>query len=457
MRALQFPFLGLWLALALIPVLAGRQPNIVILLADDLGYGDLGVYDCPDIRTPVLDRLAVEGTRFSNGYAAGALCSPTRVALLTGQYQQRCGNSYEDYMGGGFPGLDSVKRETIAMPLKRAGYATAVFGKWNVSGGTHEEEPAFLPAAHGFDHWLGVHANHNQHTHQREKQPKADLWENGRPIERAGYTDDLLTDDALDWIRLHAEQPFFLYLAFLSPHNPLQTHDDPKVHPPSTRSIYVKMVEHLDYNIGRVLATLKSAGLERDTFVMFTSDNGGQQAARNLPCSGRKGQLVEGGIRVPLILRQPGTIPDAAVCDYPAITMDLTATAWAAAKVKLPRQPIDGIDLLPVTRGQLPSDPRTLYFRLRAVDIRQKLNEVAARAVREGDWKLYWRGRNPQLYDLREDIGEKQNLANRHPDVLARLVRKLETWEAAVTPPGELFGREEQRSTGQAKDQAVKR
>jgi arylsulfatase A len=417
-----------------------RPPNIVIMLADDLGYGDLTCYGCPDTKTPALDRLAAEGTRFTSAYAAGALCSPTRVALLTGQYQQRAGNSYEDYMGGHFPGLDAKQRQTIAMPLRQAGYATAIFGKWNVSGGNNEEDPTFLPAAHGFDHWLGVHANHNQHTHVREKQPKSDLWENGRPVERTGFTDDFLTDDAVAYIARNKERPFFLYLPFLSPHNPLQTHDDPTVHPVSTRPIYAKMVERLDYNIGRVLAALKAAGIEEQTLVMFTSDNGGQQAARNLPLSGRKGQLWEGGIRVPIIVRQPGVVPAGVTSDFPVITMDLTATAWTAARATLPPQPLDGIDLVAVTRGKIPAEPRTLYFRLRAVDMRAKTNEISARAIREGDWKIFWRANKPQLYNLRDDIGEKTNLAGQNPKIVERLVKKLEDWEKAVTPPGDLFG-----------------
>jgi arylsulfatase A-like enzyme len=167
---------------------------------------------------------------------------------------------------------------------------------------------------------------------------------------------------------------------------------------------------------------------------MFTSDNGGQQAARNLPLGGRKGQLLEGGIRVPLILRQPGVVPAGAMCAVPAITMDLTATAWAAAQVSLPSQPIDGIDLVPIVRGKKPGPSRVLYFRLRAIDVKTKQDDVVARAVRDGEWKLHWRGKNPQLFNLRADLGEKQNVAAQHPDIVARLVKQLEAWEAAVTP-----------------------
>jgi arylsulfatase A-like enzyme len=420
-----------------------RRPNVVVILADDLGYGDLGCYGGTDARTPVLDRLAGDGARFTDAYAAGPLCSPTRVALLTGRYQQRAGHAYEDYMGGGFPGLDATRHPSVARLMKAGGYRTAVYGKWNVAGGGGEATPAYLPAAHGFGHWVGVHANHDQHTHVRVKQPKYDLWEDGRRLDRPGFTDDLLADAAVAFVGRHRAEPFFLYLPFLSPHNPLQTHDDPKVHPDGDRAAYVKMVERLDHNVGRVLAAIREAGLDADTLVMFTSDNGGQQAARNLPCSGRKGQLLEGGIRVPLIVRQPGVVPAGRTVAYPAITMDLTATALAAAGAAPPAaRPLDGIDLRPVTRGEPPPGPRSLYWRQRKVDFRARTDRVVARAVREGDWKLHWRGGGePRLFNLTADVGEARDLAVRHPDVAARLVKKLEAWERAVTPPEVLFGR----------------
>jgi arylsulfatase A-like enzyme len=173
---------------------------------------------------------------------------------------------------------------------------------------------------------------------------------------------------------------------------------------------------------------------------MFTSDNGGQQAARNLPCSGRKGQLLEGGIRVPLILRHPGVVPAGRTIEYPAITMDLTATALAAGRAKVPPgQPLDGIDLLPITRGEIPAEPRTLYWRQRKIDFRARTNVIAARAVREGDWKFYWRGNKPKLFNLKDDIAESRDLAPEQPDLTASLAKKLQQWEKAVTPAETLF------------------
>jgi arylsulfatase A-like enzyme len=388
-----------------------------------------------------MDGLARQGARFTNGYASAPLCSPTRVALLTGLYQQRVGNSFEDYMGGGFPGLDATTHPSLAAPLKAAGYRTAVFGKWNVSGGKNEDKPEVLPAAHGFEHWFGVHANHDQHTHLREKMPVHDLWENGKAIERTGYTDDLVTDEAVSFIGKHRGEPFFVFLPYLSPHNPLQTHDDPKVHAKDDRAVYVKMVEHLDSNVGRVLAAIHDLGLDERTLVMLTSDNGGQQAARCLPFSGRKGQLLEGGIRVPFILRQTGVIAAGQTIDYPVITMDLTATALAAGRAQPSGdQPLDGIDLLPIVKGNIPAEPRTLYFRLRKVDFKTKQNDIVARAIREGDWKVYFRDEKVEkLFNLRDDITESNDLHEKHPEIAERLSNKLASWERAVTPPGELF------------------
>jgi arylsulfatase A-like enzyme len=315
-------------------------------------------------------------------------------------YQQRVGNSFEDYMGGGFPGLDATTHPSLAAPLKAAGYRTAVFGKWNVSGGKNEDKPEVLPAAHGFEHWFGVHANHDQHTHLREKMPVHDLWENGKAIERTGYTDDLVTDEAVSFIGKHRGEPFFVFLPYLSPHNPLQTHDDPKVHAKDDRAVYVKMVEHLDSNVGRVLAAIHDLGLDERTLVMLTSDNGGQQAAR---------------------------------C--------LTATALAAGRAQPSGdQPLDGIDLLPIVKGNIPAEPRTLYFRLRKVDFKTKQNDIVARAIREGDWKVYFRDEKVEkLFNLRDDITESNDLHEKHPEIAERLSNKLASWERAVTPPGELF------------------
>src|SRR5687768_11513624 len=370
--------------------------------------------------------MAAEGARFTSAYASGPVCSPTRVALLTGQYQHRQGNAFEAYLGGGSPGLDGTKQKTLGTLLKNVGYQTTLLGKWNVSGSEGakaEMNPAFLPAAHGFEHAIFVHHNHDQHTHVREKSDVYDLWQNGRRLERAGFTDDFLTDDAVTFITTRRESPFFLYLAYLSPHNPLQTHDDPRHYPNRDRSAYVKIVERLDHNVGRVMEAIRQAGIEKETLVLFTSDNGGQIAARNLPLSGRKQQLLEGGIRVPMLLWRPGTVKPGQIIDHPVITMDITATVLAAAAADAPEgQPLDGIDLTPLVTGGAPPGPRTLFWRSRKINHRARSNEVDARAVRDGDWKLYWRGNQPKLFNLKDDVGETRDQAAERPGLVEQLV-----------------------------------
>jgi arylsulfatase A len=422
-----------------------RTPNVVVLLADDLGYGDLTCYGCPDARTPNLDRMASEGAKFTDAYASAPVCSPTRVALLTGQYQQRQGNAFEAYLGGGSPGLDGTKQKTLAALLKGVGYETVLLGKWNVSGsegGREENNPAVLPTAHGFAHWICVHHNHDQHTHRREKSDVYDLWQDGKRLDRAGFTDDFLTDDAVAFITKPRQTPFFLYLPFLSPHNPLQTHDDPKRHPNGDRATYVKMVERLDHNVGRVLDAIRRAGIANETLVIFTSDNGGQIAGRNLPLSGRKLQLLEGGIRVPLLVWQPGTVTPGRVIEYPVITMDITATALAVAAAKVPDgQTLDGIDLTPLVTGNVSPEPRTLFWRSRKINHRARTNEVDARAVRDADWKLYWRGNKPKLFNLRNDVAESRDLSAERPALVETLAAKLAAWEKQVSPQEELYAR----------------
>ena len=444
-RVLCLILVGLFAAPVLGQAAKPRAPNVVVVLADDLGYGDLACYGGPDAKTPNLDRMAAEGAKFTSGYASAPVCSPTRVALLTGQYQQRQGNAFEAYLGGGSPGLDGTRQKTLGTLLKGAGYQTTLLGKWNVSGGeggAGEKGHAFSPTAHGFDHWIGIYHNHDQHTHVREKSAVHDLWENGKRLDRAGFTDDFLTDDAIAFVTKKQGAPFFLYLPLLSPHNPLQAHDDPKRYPNGDRSAYVKMVERLDHNVGRLLEAIRQAGIASDTLVMFTSDNGGQAAARNLPLAGRKLQLLEGGIRVPFLVWRPGTVKAGQVIDHPVITMDVTATALAAAGVRVPDgQPLDGIDLMPLARGEVPSEPRTLYWRLRKVDHKAKTNEVEARAVRDGEWKLYWRGNKPKLFNLKDDVGETRDLSGERREIASKLVEKLQAWEKQVSPAEVLYAR----------------
>lgn len=427
-----------------------RRPNIIFMLADDLGYGDVGCYGCPDIRTPNMDRLAAEGVRFTDAYAAAPVCSPTRTAFVTGLYQQRLGNAFEEYMTYPAPGVDPTTHKTVAMRLKDQGYKTACYGKWNVG---HTQET--MPHRHGFDHWIGMCHNFDYFSHKSVDHKigkylgPLGLYENGEPKQIEGYITDVLGDLTVDYIEnADANTPFFIYVPWQAPHGPMQPPDaDPdELFPhqspqPEDRPAYIKIVERLDYQIGRIMDALKRKGIDENTLVILSSDNGGCRAARNFPLKGRKQGLEEGGIRVPTLMRRPGQIPAGRVSAQPAITMDITATILAAAGIDIAQiDPLDGIDLLPHATGQKQPDlDRTLYWRRRVVRFgKDPINRIHARAIRQGDWKYHdaVHRKEEELYNLKDDIGETKNLIEQHPEITARLKKKLEAWEAEVTPPG---------------------
>jgi len=412
-----------------------ERPSFVVLLADDLGYGDLGSTGVPDLQTPVLDRLASEGASFTDAYAASPVCSPTRVALLTGLYPQRLGHAFEDFLSVGSAGLDPARVTTLAERLRRAGYRTACYGKWNVEG-HRRHGPLFFPNAHGFEHWFGTRRNHDYFTHRSLWNGEPDLYEDGRPVEVEGYTDRLLADRAVEFIESAADsgEPFLLYLPWLLPHYPLQAPDDRRIAPIGDRATYAKMVEFLDLQVGRILDALRDAGIERDTLVVFTSDNGGHTTARNAPLRGGKQGLTEGGIRVPLFLRWPGVIPAGERVSAPAITMDLPVTILTAAGLAAEAQGMDGVDLLPIATGSAPVEPRTLFWRRREINVKKKVDRILARAVRHGDWKLLDSGRALHLYHLPDDPGEERDLAAEEHAELLRLEALLDAWEHDVSP-----------------------
>lgn len=442
-------------ALALdLPAFAAKptaRPNIVFILTDDLGYGDLGSYGSSDTKTPVLDRLAREGARFTQGYSAFPVCSPSRACILTGRYMQRFGTTYEDYFGFGSPGLDPKTTPTLGSLLKKAGYATACFGKWNVN---NQERPAIGPNQHGFDKFVGLHLNHNYFTHRLEANNELDFFEDGKPLEREGYTDDILTDEAVDFIKTKHDKPFFMYLAYQTPHTPIQSPSDPsgtppRKHSPESRPVVAEMIDHLDSLVGKVLDALKQSGQEKQTLVIFTSDNGGPSMGlgNNGPLRGAKLELYEGGIRVPLMVRWPGVVPAGSEFKMPAIAMDLTATIAAAAGISAPKgHEFDGIDLKPFLTGKAkPLSRRTLYWRLRYVNNPKKQNQVRACAVRDGGLEYLrihdYAGEDgfsekyvEELYDLSADPGEKNNLALTRPADLPRLRRLFDAWIAATSP-----------------------
>jgi arylsulfatase A-like enzyme len=412
-----------------------------------LGYGDLGCYGCPDIKTPNIDRLAREGVRLTSYYANGPECTPTRTALLTGRYQHRVGGlecaiglgnvgRYDDAIrlaqahDLGLPVADSV----LARQLRAAGYATAISGKWHLG-----YEPKFLPNAHGFDSSFGPLGGATDYFFHTEPGGEPMLYEDGRPVRRDGYLTDLLTDAGVAFLRRAKDKPFFLYLPYNAPHSPFQGPNDRPDRPVSvaesgrgSREKYRALVERLDDGVGRILTELDQAGLAGRTLVIFASDNGGPQHARNDPYSGRKGGLFEGGIRVPCIVRWPGVLPAGAETDRPAMTMDLTASLLRAGRASpLKDRPLDGIDILQDVEKQRPAPPRTMFWRSRR-------GAETWRAVRDGAIKYVSRQNGDRLqehvFDLARDPGEKENLLAKRSDEVARLKRLLAAWEQEVRP-----------------------
>lgn len=430
---------GLCLSISVLPGGEPTKPNIVFILTDDLGYGELGAYGGP-VKTPHMDRLATEGLRCTDGYAGFPVCSPSRAAFLTGRYPQRFGPTYEDYFGAGSLELDPVKHTTIGQLMKEAGYRTACFGKWNVSNANRTPANAF-----GFDTWVGLHLNHDFYTHKLVANGEHDLFRNGKPFHRKGvWSDTIFADEAVRFIKEKSDKPFFIYLPFQAPHDPIQDPNTPNAErldstDPKNRPVLVKMIERLDTEIGRVLAALDEENLADNTLIILTSDNGGTKSmGRNLPLKGAKQQLLEGGIRVPLILRWPGVLPAGKTFRQPVTAMDLTATVAASGGAKArPGQPFDGVDLLPALTGkvELPAD-RPIFFRRRHIVAWKGVNAIQQSAVRQGDWKLL-RTYKPvgsdrfqsAFYNLKDDLGETRNLYAKHPDKAKHLEKLLEAWE----------------------------
>jgi arylsulfatase A-like enzyme len=447
-RALPIPWLALaWLPKAAIAVAqqappTTSRPDVVLIVMDDIGYGDLGSYGAPDARTPNIDRLAREGVRLTDAYANGAVCTPTRAALITGRYQQRAGiewvltESPAD-LERGLP----VTGTSLPALLKTNGYATGLFGKWHL--GVKRE---FGPNAHGFDEFYGFLAG--AHDYYAGGTGVFSLFQDTMPVAPAGYLTDEITRRAADFIGRHAAAPFYLEVAYNAVHWPFEPPDlaasevarlvsrpglrqmpDDSVH--ATRADYVRMLERADRGVGEILAALDRNGLSRNSLVIFTNDNGGEWLSRNAPLFHRKGTLWEGGIRVPLILRWPGKLPARKTSAQAAITMDLTASILSATGTTPPPgyQP-DGIDLLPILRGDRPVMDRRLFWRI-ARPNRQQL------AVRSGHWKLLVDGGQVLLFDLSKDLGERADAAARHPELVMALERELAGWQSDVgSPPG---------------------
>ena len=415
-------------------IAAERQPNFIFVLADDLGFGDLSSYGRRDYRTPALDRMGREGIRFTNAYSAASVCTPTRGGLMTGRYPARLPPGLQQPLGwvNERDGL-APEHPTIASLLKSAGYRTALIGKWHLG-----YLPQFGPLQHGFDEFFGILSGGVDYYTHRDALGKPDLHEGLVPVERVGYLTETLTDRAVEFISRRHSSPFFLSLHYTAPHWPWQGPGDHRTDTTKTGfeggagspEVFAAMMGSLDTGVGQVLAALATAGRERDTLVIFTSDNGGERYSFNWPHQERKGTLWEGGIRVPAIARWPGTIPAGQVSGQAAITMDWTATMLAAAGVSpAPNYPLDGLDLGSVLESQRVPFERTLFWRQPAL----RFNGAAPQAaVRRGRWKYLQVAEKSYLFDLVNDPGERSDRLAAQLRIGADLERALAEWTASL-------------------------
>lgn len=411
------------------------RPNVVLIMTDDMGYGDLGVTGAPDIRTPNLDRLAKQGVRFTNFYSNGPLCTPTRAALISGRYQQRA--SLERALSGArsADSTSGLQARGTSLPqrLKDHGYATGLVGKWHLG-----YRPEYSPRTHGFDVFWGIKSGYVDYYAHTAGNGAPDLFDGDTPVTMDGYLTDLITERALGFVRAHRDRPFFLEVAYSEPHWPYQPpnkpsrardnarHLDARDTEPGTRTDYAAMVEHADRGIGQLITLLDSLRLASNTLVIFTNDNGGEWLSRNAPFRHRKWTLWEGGIRVPTILRWPGRLPAGRVTPQVGITMDLSATIVAATGSPARADAgYDGINLLPLVGPKATPQPRTLFWRTRAGNLDQS-------AVRDGPWKLLVDGPAALLFNLEEDPGETVDQAARHTDIVRRLAQRLAEWQQSV-------------------------
>ena len=409
------------------------RPNIIFILADDLGWGDLSCYGRPDYRTPNLDRLASQGIRFTDAYSASAVCTPTRCGFITGRYPARLKIGLIEPLPANnhSVGLDP-NHPTVASLLKQSGYATALIGKWHLGF-----KPEWGPNAHGFDEFFGSLSGAVDYHEHKNGLGEPDLYENLTPVEQHGYITELLTDRAVRYVKEHRNAPFYLSLHYTAPHWPWQDRQggervnfaDKAIEPVKmgvggSLKLFAEMMRSLDDGVERVLQALKVAGLSENTLVIFTSDNGGERYSYEWPFSGRKGDLLEGGIRVPAFVRWPGVIPARSVTQQVAITMDWTATILAAANAKpADGYPLDGIDLLPMMKTITKPQDRTLFWRMADQD-----------AVRHGEWKYFRKGDQRYLFNLSADAHEQANYVSKNPELLTRLAAEFEKWDQQMLP-----------------------
>jgi arylsulfatase A-like enzyme len=442
---------------------ADRKPNILVIVSDDHGYGDVGAYGCKDIPTPNLDSLATRGVRCTGGYVSGPYCSPTRAGLLTGRYQTRFGHEFNPG-----PAQSAEKKfglplseKTMADRLKAAGYVTGMVGKWHLG-----YEADFHPMRRGFDEFFGFLGGGHSYTNARADRANP-ILRGDQPVHEEEYLTDAFGREALEFIDRHSKETWFLYLTFNAVHTPLQATQKylgrfTDISEPKRRT-YAAMLAAMDDAIGAVLTRLRELELQDDTLIFFVSDNGGPpvNGSSNGPLRGHKAQTWDGGIRVPLMIQWTGHLPAGKVYDEPVIQLDFLPTALAAAGVNVPASggsassesgasALDGVNLLPYLRGEKTGAPHAaLYWRFG-----QQM------AIRMGDWKLVKAPgagladgggglrrqvvsdlTGAQLFNLSDDIGERNDLADKHPEKVKQLAAAWQKWNAQQAEPRWFPGR----------------
>jgi arylsulfatase A-like enzyme len=415
-----------------------RRPSLIFILADDLGYADLGCYGGRSDCSPVLDRMAREGLRFTQGYANSSVCSPTRFALMTGRWQHRLRGGADEPISSRSRGSDVLglppAHPTLPSLLRDAGYATALVGKWHLG-----YPPHFHPLKSGYQEFFGALSGGMDYFTHKDTAGVHDLWDGEAEVHRAGYLTDLITERAVDVVKRARKEPLFLSLHYNAPHWPWETRADAaeskrigKIWHADGGSVatYQKMIHHMDEGIGKVLAALPDPA---NTLVVFTSDNGGERFSDTWPLVGKKMDLLEGGIRVPYLVRWPAKVTAGGVTAQHAITMDWVATLLEAAGAKAhPDYPLDGLSLMPVLADPGARIERDLFWRMKY---------RTQRAARAGDWKYFASEDGEFLFNLALDARERANYAKREPERFAALRAKYEAWERSIPalPPDAAF------------------
>lgn len=439
------PRLALLATLALVCPLptsaAPPKPNLLLILADDLGYADLSIHGSKDIPTPHIDSIGHNGVRFTSGYVSSPMCSPSRAGLITGRSQSLFGHDInwepdwpvdpDDERG--LP----LTEKTIADQLKSAGYHSGIFGKWHLG-----EAPKFHPNQRGFDEFFGfLSGGHIYFTERLRDRPPLHhyntlLERNGEPQPaEPGYLTTVLGNESADFIHRNKEKSWFLFASFNAPHTPLQATPEllerVKHIKDESRRTYAAMVVGLDDAVGRILQQIRDDGLEEHTLIFFLSDNGGppeNNASDNTPLRGRKGMMWEGGIRVPFLAQWKGVIPAEQIYDRPVSSLDILPTILAAAgATSIATGPLDGTDIVPFLTGEKSGDPHeSLLWRIAERDIW---------AIRRGDSKLLKQNDNIQLFDLEANIRETRDLSTQHPETRQQLQTHIDSWQATLVPP----------------------